>query len=100
LVKPDLLVLDESFVSPDAKLAARLRAELVDLVSRAPVTTLLVTHSVEEAIGLADRVVLLSASPARVIANVQIEDPRSARSPEQIAAIRREIAEKFDVTDD
>ena len=98
-VKPDLLVLDEPFVSLDAKLAARLRAELVELVSRAPVTTLLVTHSVEEAIGLADRVVLLSASPARVIANVQIEDPRSVRSPEQIAAIRREIAQKSDVAE-
>jgi NitT/TauT family transport system ATP-binding protein len=98
-VKPDLLVLDEPFVSLDAKLAARLRAELVELVSRAPVTTLLVTHSVEEAIGLADRVVLLSASPARVIANVQIEDPRSARSPEQIAAIRREIAQKSDAVE-
>src|ERR1700736_2047449 len=53
-VKPDLLVLDEPFVSLDAKLAARMRAELVELVSRQPVTTLLVTHSVEEAIGLAD----------------------------------------------
>jgi NitT/TauT family transport system ATP-binding protein len=99
-VKPDLLVLDEPFVSLDAKLAARLRAELVELVSRARVTTLLVTHSVEEAIGLADRVVLLSASPARVIANVRIEDPRSVRSPEQIAAIRREIAQKSDVAED
>jgi ABC-type nitrate/sulfonate/bicarbonate transport system ATPase subunit len=99
-VKPDLLVLDEPFVSLDAKLAARLRAELVELVSRARVTTLLVTHSVEEAIGLADRVVLLSASPARVIANVRIEDPRSVRSPEQLAAIRREIAQKSDVAED
>jgi ABC-type nitrate/sulfonate/bicarbonate transport system ATPase subunit len=98
-VKPDLLVLDEPFVSLDAKLAARLRAELVELVSREPVTTLLVTHSIEEAIGLADRVVLLSPSPARVLADVRIEYPRSLRSPEQIAAIRREIAQKSDVTD-
>jgi NitT/TauT family transport system ATP-binding protein len=92
-VKPDLLVLDEPFVSLDAKLAARLRAELVELVSREPVTTLLVTHSIEEAIGLADRVVLLSPSPARVLADVRIEYPRSVRSLEQIAAIRRKIAQ-------
>jgi ABC-type nitrate/sulfonate/bicarbonate transport system ATPase subunit len=77
-----------------------MRAELVELVSRQPVTTLLVTHSIEEAVGLADRIVLLSPSPARVLSVVRIECPRSNRSPEQIAAIRREIAQKFDVADD
>src|SRR6516225_3722336 len=65
-VEPDLLLLDEPFVSLDNALAARLRDELAELVNRRPVTTLLVTHNVEEAIGLADRLFLLSASPARV----------------------------------
>jgi ABC-type nitrate/sulfonate/bicarbonate transport system ATPase subunit len=99
-VKPDLLVLDEPFVSLDAKLAARMRAELVELVSRRPVTTLLVTHSIEEAVGLADRILLLSPSPARVLSDVRIECPRSIRSPEQITAIGREISQKFDVAGD
>ena len=98
-VKPDLLVLDEPFVSLDAKLATRLRAELVELVSDRPVTTLLVTHSIEEAIGLADRIIFLSSSPARVLSEMRIEHPRSVRSPEQIAVIRREIGQKFDFTD-
>ena len=44
-IKPDLLVLDEPFVSLDTALAARVRTELIELVSRQPVTTLLVTHS-------------------------------------------------------
>jgi sulfonate transport system ATP-binding protein len=96
-VKPDLLVLDEPFVSLDAKLAVRLRAELVALVSRQPVTTLLVTHSIEEAIGLADRIVLLSPSPAHVLSDMRIECPRSIHSPEWIAAIRSEISQTFDV---
>jgi ABC-type nitrate/sulfonate/bicarbonate transport system ATPase subunit len=96
-VEPVLLVLDEPFVSLDAALAARLRAELVELVSRRPVTTLLVTHSIEEAIGLADWVFLLSASPARVLADVPIPYPRSARSAEEIIAIRAEIARKINV---
>src|SRR5262249_28101574 len=48
-VEPDLLLLDEPFVSLDAALAARLREELAELVSSRPVTTLLVTHDVEEA---------------------------------------------------
>jgi ABC-type nitrate/sulfonate/bicarbonate transport system ATPase subunit len=98
-VKPDLLVLDEPFVSLDATLATRMRAELAELVSRQPVTTLLVTHSIEEAIGLADRVILLSASPARVLADVRLQCPRSIRSAEEVAAIRHEIASKANVTD-
>ena len=87
-VDPDLLVLDEPFVSLDAALAARLRAELVELVSLRPVTTLLVTHDIEEAIGVADRIFLLSASPTRVIADVPIERPRATHTAQEIAAIR------------
>jgi ABC-type nitrate/sulfonate/bicarbonate transport system ATPase subunit len=94
-VEPELLVLDEPFVSLDAALAARLRAELVELVSRRPVTTLLVTHDVEEAIGLADRVLLLSASPARLLGDFPIERPRVARTADQVEAIRAAIERKI-----
>jgi NitT/TauT family transport system ATP-binding protein len=94
-VEPDLLLLDEPFVSLDDALAARLRDELAELVNRRPVTTLLVTHNVEEAIGLADRLFLLSASPARVIADVPVERPRAARTPAELAALRSEIARKL-----
>jgi NitT/TauT family transport system ATP-binding protein len=87
-IEPDLLVLDEPFVSLDAALAERLRAELIELVSRRPTTTLLVTHSIEEALGLADRVFLLSASPARVVAEVPVEHPRTVRSPTELALAR------------
>jgi NitT/TauT family transport system ATP-binding protein len=93
-VEPDLLVLDEPFVSLDAALAVRLRAELVELVERRPVTTLLVTHNVEEAIGLADRLIVLSAGPARVLADVPIARPRTAHTAEEIAAIQNEIARR------
>jgi ABC-type nitrate/sulfonate/bicarbonate transport system ATPase subunit len=94
-VEPDLLLLDEPFVSLDDALAARLREELAELVDRRPVTTLLVTHNVEEAIGLADRLLLLSASPARVLVDMPIERPRAAHMPEEIAAIRNEIARRI-----
>jgi NitT/TauT family transport system ATP-binding protein len=93
-VEPDLLVLDEPFVSLDAALAVRLRAELVELVERRPVTTLLVTHNVEEAIGLADRLIVLSAGPARVLADVPIARPRTAHTAEEIATIQNEIARR------
>lgn len=97
-IEPDLLVLDEPFVSLDAALAARLRAELIELVSRRPVTTLIVTHDVEEAIRLADRVILLSPSPARVVADVPIVNPRRARSADELAVIRSAIAHNLKVT--
>jgi NitT/TauT family transport system ATP-binding protein len=94
-VEPDLLVLDEPFVSLDAALAERLRSELVELVTRRPVTTLLVTHDVEEAIGLADRLLVLSASPARIVAVVPVTHPRGSHTAEEIAALRNEIAPRF-----
>jgi len=82
-VNPDLLLLDEPFVSLDDALATRLRDELAELVTRRPVTTLLVTHNVEEAIALADRLFLLSPSPTRVTAELPIPNPRSKRTPEE-----------------
>jgi ABC-type nitrate/sulfonate/bicarbonate transport system ATPase subunit len=93
-VEPNLLALDEPFVSLDVTLAARLRAELIELVSRRPVTTLLVTHDLDEAVLLADRLILLSPSPARVLAELPIENARSPRSIEELAAIRDEIARR------
>ena len=92
-VKPDLLVLDEPFVSLDAALAKHLQEELAALVTSRHVTTLIVTHSMDEAIGLADRVFLLSPSPARVIAEVAIARPRAAHTAEELAKIRGEISQ-------
>ncbi len=91
-VKPDLLVLDEPFVSLDDALAAHLRDELAALVTSRHVTTLLVTHNMDEAIGLADRLFLLSPSPAHVVAEVPIRRPRGPHGAEERAAIRAEIA--------
>jgi ABC-type nitrate/sulfonate/bicarbonate transport system ATPase subunit len=98
-VKPDLLVLDEPFVSLDAALARHLQAELAALVTSRRVTTLIVTHNMDEAIGLADRVFLLSASPARVVAEIPIARPRAQRSVEEVAAIQGEIARALEKTE-
>jgi NitT/TauT family transport system ATP-binding protein len=94
-VEPDLLLLDEPFVSLDDALAARLREELAELVNRRPVTTLLVTHNVEEAVGLADRLLLLSVSPARILADVPVARPRAAQTAAEFAALRDEIARRL-----
>src|SRR5258708_22872429 len=91
-VKPDLLVLDEPFVSLDAALAKHLQEELAALVTSRHVTTLIVTHSMDEAISLADRLFLLSASPAHVVGEVPIPRPREPHTAEELAKIRGEIA--------
>lgn len=91
-VDPNLLILDEPFASLDAALATRMRDELAWLVDRSPVTALLVTHDVEEAVRLADRLIVLSARPARIIADVPIPEARRARSEADIARLQADIA--------
>jgi NitT/TauT family transport system ATP-binding protein len=93
-VEPGLLILDEPFTSLDAPLAVRLRDELALLVDRRPVTTLLVTHDLDEAVRLADRLFVLSARPARLIATMPIAQPRTARRAEDIAALKAAIAQQ------
>jgi ABC-type nitrate/sulfonate/bicarbonate transport system ATPase subunit len=94
-IGPNLLILDEPFVSLDDALAARLRDELATLVDRNPVTTLLVTHDVEEAARLADRLFLLSARPARILAELAIREPRSGRTEVVLASIKSEVARRI-----
>ncbi len=90
-VKPDLLLLDEPFVSLDASLAARLREELLALALKRRATTLIVTHDVEEAISLADRIIVLSAAPGRILADRTIEEPRGAMTQARAGKMKEDI---------
>jgi ABC-type nitrate/sulfonate/bicarbonate transport system ATPase subunit len=90
-IRPDFLLLDEPFVSLDEAVAARLRDELTALTTRTRVTTLLVTHRLEEAVQLADRLFFLSDRPARIILEKALPPPRGARSNEVIASIVEEM---------
>jgi len=90
-IRPDFLLLDEPFVSLDEAVATRLRGELVALTTRAKVTTLLVTHHLEEAVELADRLFLLSERPAHIIFEKVLPPPRGARSKDVIASISEEM---------
>ena len=76
VVQPDLLLMDEPFVSLDEPTAQRLRALLLDVWNARPTTVLFVTHNLREAIQLADRLVLLSAAPTRVLADLPVDLPR------------------------
>jgi ABC-type nitrate/sulfonate/bicarbonate transport system ATPase subunit len=67
VIDPDLVLLDEPFVSLDEAMAAQARQVLLDAWRQRPLSALLVTHDLVEAATLADRILLLSGSPARII---------------------------------
>ena len=69
-------LLDEPFASLDEKTRHRLQDLLVDLNGQRRGTILLVTHSIDEAVYVADRVHLLSTGPGRIIETVDLDDPR------------------------
>jgi len=91
-VEPDLLVLDEPLASLDDALAGRLRDEIATLVASRPVMTLLVTHSLDDAIRLGDRLFFLSPRPARIVQEVPISIPRAERGEAELVRIRTELA--------
>jgi NitT/TauT family transport system ATP-binding protein len=94
-VEPDFLILDEPLASLDDALAARLRDQIALLVDRLAVLTLLVTHNIDDAVRLGDRLFLLSPRPARVLADVPIRTPRRARGDAEIAAIKSDIMRRI-----
>src|SRR3954451_13504356 len=84
-----VLCLDEPFGALDAISRADMQAWLAGALAREPRTVLLVTHDVEEAVVLADRVVVLSPRPGRVVAELEIGSPRPRRPTDpEIVALR------------
>lgn len=75
-VHPDLVLMDEPFSGLDEVTARSMRQELVKLWGSTGVPILFVTHSIREALFLADRVVILSRGPARVLKEVPVDLPR------------------------
>jgi NitT/TauT family transport system ATP-binding protein len=72
----EVVLMDEPFGALDAMTRERLQDELVDLWSRTGLTVLFVTHAIEEAIFLADRVVVMSPGPGRIDSEYRIDLPR------------------------
>jgi ABC-type nitrate/sulfonate/bicarbonate transport system ATPase subunit len=86
-VRPTLLLLDEPFVSLDAPLASQLQGDLAKLVESSGMITVLVTHDVDEAVALADRIFVLSPRPAHVVGEIRVANPRKTMSSKESQAI-------------
>ncbi|PXW25397.1 ABC transporter ATP-binding protein [Paraburkholderia caballeronis] len=89
---PALLVLDEPFGKLDSLTRIRMQSELVALWQRARFSVLLVTHDVEEALFVANRVIVFSGRPARVVAEVRNDAPYPRhRDDPKLVALRRQV---------
>ena len=96
VVKPEILYMDEPFSALDALMNLRMRNELLRVLAEERHTVLLITHDVEEAVAMADRVMVLSPRPTTIQATFEVDLPHprklsSPRAQELKEAILREL---------
>lgn len=97
--RPDVLFLDEPFGALDAITKARLQGELQDIWAKEQITMVLVTHDVDEAVYLGDRVVIMSPSPGRIRETVTVDLPHPReRTSAQLASIRNHVLDILNST--
>ncbi len=91
----DILLLDEPFSALDYLARLRMRQELARILRERPRTVVLVTHDIEEAAQLADRIIVLSEAPAQIRYELSIAAarPRDPTHPEVIRAVHRVLTE-------
>ena len=95
--RPALLLMDEPYASVDAQTRAALEDMLLSVWATRRKTVLFVTHDIDESVYLADRVIVLSKSPARVIADLAVDIPRprdqiDTKSLSRFVELRAEVA--------
>jgi ABC-type nitrate/sulfonate/bicarbonate transport system ATPase subunit len=105
VVKPEVLYMDEPFAALDALMSLRMRNELLRILAKERHTVMLVTHDVEEAIHLADRILVLSSRPTRILATFDVPFPHprrlsSAAAQQLRIAILRELGVDEAVNDE
>mgnify|MGYP006283622975 FL=1 len=100
-VAPDLLLMDEPFGALDAITRRTLQDELLRIWRETGTSVLFVTHDIDEATYLGDRIVLLGGTPARIVRAYAIEAPRPRRregaaTGEVAAQVKADLSELFD----
>ena len=92
--QPQALLLDEPFSALDAFTRAKLQDHVAALWGESRFTLLLVTHDIEEAIVVADRILVMAGPPGRVVADLRVDLPRPReRTGAALQALRRRIAQ-------
>jgi NitT/TauT family transport system ATP-binding protein len=94
---PLVLLMDEPFAAVDAMTRQRLQEELAVITAHERTTVLFITHAIEEAVFLSDRVVALSGRPGRIVADLAIDIPRP-RHWDAVAHDARFIAYRDELT--
>jgi NitT/TauT family transport system ATP-binding protein len=99
VVKPEILYMDEPFSALDALMNLKMRTELLRILSEERHTVILITHDVEEALFMADRVLVLSPRPTRIQATFEVPHPhpRKLSSPE-LQQMKERILQELGVT--
>jgi len=96
-VDPPILLMDEPFASVDARTKTTLHSELLDIWAETEKTVLFVTHDIEEAVYLSDRVVVLSEGPGTVLDEVPVDLARPRdRTDEGFTAVKAEVLTYFE----
>jgi NitT/TauT family transport system ATP-binding protein len=72
---PEVLLLDEPFSALDAFTRASLQDEVAEIASREDLTMVIVTHDIDEAVAMADRVLIMSANPGRIVGEMHVDLP-------------------------
>ena len=90
-MEPKVLLMDEPFAALDIQTRARMQTHLLDIWQASQASIILVTHSIDEALALADRVVIFTSRPGRIKDEIMVEEPRTRdlRSPKMIKLARR-----------
>jgi ABC-type nitrate/sulfonate/bicarbonate transport system ATPase subunit len=92
VVKPEILYMDEPFSALDALMNMRMRIELLRILEEERHTVLLITHDVEEAIYMADRIMVLTARPTAIQTSFKVDMPHPRKlSSAQAQALREAI---------
>lgn len=96
-VEPDIVLMDEPFSALDPNTRRRLRVELIEIWRKTGKTVVFVTHDIDEALVLADRILVLSKKPATVIKNVMITEqrPREPDSNPVLQSLRATLLDLF-----
>jgi NitT/TauT family transport system ATP-binding protein len=94
---PDIILMDEPFSALDPNTRMRLRNQLIELWQGSGKTIVFVTHDVDEALFLAERIIVLSMKPARVVETVTVTAlrPRQIESDPDLRKQRRDLLELF-----